>query len=160
MPNTPYLYGKLNKEIESLHYRFSSSDNSISISQIDGEEFNLDLTSNIQNLITLKQVEKDSLDPNGPIKYYALYGYNSNTKQFDIKLGDEIVVNNFITNTNTNNIDTVWIKIGEQQRYDEKGNPMFEEDGITPVIVPILQEVPVSVSQTGQLILGPNINNI
>lgn len=153
MADMPYLYGKLNKEIEYLRYKFSSSDGSISISKIDGEEFNLDLTSNIKALVTLKQVKKDLSPNDDPIKYYALYGYNPSTKQFDIKLGDEIVIDTSLSDNNADKVETAWVKVGEQQKYDEDGNPMFEEDGVTPIIVPILQEVTVNVSQTGQLIL-------
>ena len=154
MSDMPYLYGELNKELEYLRYKFSSSDKSISISEIDGEEYKLDFTTNAQALVTLKQVRKDLSPDNDPIKYYALYGYNPITKDFDIKLGEEIVVDTSLSDDNANKVQYAYVKVGEQQKYDEEGNPVFEADGKTPVMVPILQEVKVDVSQTGELVLS------
>lgn len=153
MADMPYLYGKLNKEVEYLRYKFSSSDGSISISQIDGEEFNLDLTANAQALVTLKQVRKDLSPDDDPIKYYALYGYNALTKQYDIKLGEEIVIDTSLADDAANKIDYAYVKVGEEQIYNpETGEPLYNEDG-TPVMKPILQQVIVNVSETGQLVL-------
>ena len=114
MSDMPYLYGELNKELEYLRYKFSSSDKSISISEIDGEEYKLDFTTNAQALVTLKQVRKDLSPDNDPIKYYALYGYNPITKDFDIKLGEEIVVDTSLSDDNANKVQYAYVKVGEQ----------------------------------------------
>lgn len=151
--NMPYLYGKLNKEIEYLRYKFSSSDGSVFINKINGEEFNLDFSANAQALVTLRQVKKDNSPLDDPIKYYALYGYNSSTKAYDVKLGDEIVIDTSLADDSANKIEYAYVKVGEEQVYNpETGEPMYNEDG-TPIMKPILQQVVVDVSQTGQLVL-------
>lgn len=162
--DTGYLYGQLNNYVEYLRYDFNSTDGTITISAKD--DYKLDLSVNTTNLITLKQVKKDNDLSDDPIKYYSLYAYNNATKDYDIKIGQEIVIDT--SAGSTDNIKTAYIKVGEQQKYetrlddngqpvlDSEGNeikdPVYDNDG-NPVMVPIYQEIIVDVSQSGQLIL-------
>lgn len=162
--DTGYLYGQLNNYVEYLRYDFSSTDGTLTISAKD--DYKIDLSVNTANLITLKQVKKDSDLSDDPIKYYSLYAYNNVTKDYDIKIGQEIVIDT--SAGSTDNIKTAYIKVGEQQKYetrlDENGQPVLDADGNeikdpvydndgNPVMVPIYQEIIVDVSQSGQLIL-------
>ena len=146
-----YLYGNLNKLIEAQKYKFTSSDNTVVASITDKNQVNLSV--NTKKLITLKQVKKD-LDPkDDPIKYYALYAYNPISNQFDIKLGDEIKIDLSTSDDAASKVETAYVKVGEEQKYDESGNPIYDENG-KPVMVPILKEVVTDVSQTGQLVIS------
>lgn len=164
--DTGYLYGQLNNYVEYLRYDFSSTDGTVSISAKD--DYKIDLSVNTTNLITLKQVKKDNDPSDDPIKYYSLYAYNSATKDYDIKIGQEIVVDTSLADDAANKINTAFIKVGEQQKYenrlDENGSPILDSEGNeikdpvydndgNPVMIPIYQEVIVDVSQSGQLVL-------
>lgn len=159
-----YLYGDLNKLIELQKYKFTSSDGTI-LTDINDSNV-VDLTVNTQNLVTLKQVQKDSDPQDDQTKYYSLYAYNAKSEDFDIKIGDEIVIN---TSGVTPTVKETWVKVGEYQKVepllDEFGNPVIDENGsiITypvydengdPVIVPMYQKIISSVSGTGQLMLS------
>ena len=162
--DTGYLYGQLNNYVEYLRYDFSSTDETLIINAKD--DYKLDLSVNTTKLITLKQVKKDSDLSDDPIKYYSLYAYNNVTKDYDIKIGQEIVIDT--SAGSTDNIKTAYIKVGEQQKYetrlDENGQPVLDSEGNeikdpvydndgNPVMVPIYQEIIVDVSQSGQLVL-------
>lgn len=146
-----YLYGKLNKLVELQKYKFISSDNTI----LTNEDNNtVDLSVNLSQLIMLKQVKKDASPLDDPIKYYALYGYNHLTDAFDIKLGDEIVVDNSTADDAASAVKTAFVKVGEEQKFDPvTGLPELDPDTGKPIMVPILKEVVVDVNKTGQLVL-------
>lgn len=148
-----YLYGNLNKLVELQKYKFASSDGTILVSTTDSEN-SIDLKVNIDQLVTLKQVRKDNSPKDDPIKYYALYGYNSQTNQYDIRLGEEIKIDTSSSDDVADRIETAYVKVGEEQAYDPvTKEPLYEDDGVTPIMVPILQEVKTDVSKTGQLVL-------
>ena len=146
-----YLYGNLNKLVEAQKYKFTSSDNTI-LTSITNKN-NVDLTVNTQNLVTLKRVKKDLDISDDPIKHYALYAYNPITRQFDIKLGDEVEIDTSASDNVANEVKKAFVKVGETQKYDEQGRPEYDAQG-NPVMVPILKEVVVDVSQSGQLVLS------
>lgn len=161
-----YLYGNLNKLVELQKYKFASSDGTV-FTNIDSSN-NVDLSVNTQQLITLKQVQKDNDPKDDQIKYYSLYAYNADTKNFDIKIGDEIVVDTSVLDDIISSIETTWVKVGEYQKVepatDENGNPLFDEDGNQimnpvfdengdPVMVPMYQKISTNISSTGQLVL-------
>lgn len=164
--DTRYLYGQLNNYVEYLRYDFSSTDGTLFVSTKD--DYKIDLSVNTTNLITLKQVKKDNDPSDDPIKYYSLYAYNNITKDYDIKIGQEIVVDTSLADDIVNNVEKAFIKVGEQQKYenrldenglpvlDSEGNeikdPVYDSDG-NPVMIPIYQEVIVDVNQSGQLVL-------
>ena len=164
--DTGYLYGQLNNYVEYLRYDFSSTDGTLIINSKDN--YKLDLSVNTTNLITLKQVKKDNDPSDDPIKYYSLYAYNNSTKDYDIKIGQEIVIDTSLSDDAAGKIETAYVKVGEKQKVEQKvdseGNPMFDEAGNAimvpvydkdgnPIMVPIYQEVIVDVSQSGQLVL-------
>lgn len=162
-----YIYGSLNKLIELQKYKFTSSDDTISTSINSDNQ--VDLSVNTQQIVTLKQVQKDIDLSDDQIKYYSLYAYNPSTKQFDIKIGDEIVIDTSILDDTASSIESAWVKVGEYQKLepavDEFGNPLLDEDGNqimnpvydedgNPVMVPMYQQITSSVSGTGQLMLS------
>ena len=156
--DTGYLYGQLNNYVEYLTPEFSSTDGTITVSLLDNNSNKLDLSVNTTNLITLKQVKKDIDPSDDPIKYYSLYAYNNSTKQFDIKIGQEIVVDTSLSDNVDSFIQSVSIKVGEKETYvdriDEDGNIVLDEQG-NPVqdlvIVPIYAITNASVTESGQL---------
>lgn len=164
--DTGYLYGQLNNYVEYLTPEFNSTDGTIIINNIDNNDNKLNLSVNTTQLITLKQVIKDSSPSDDPIKYYSLYAFNQSTRCYDIKIGQEIVIDT--SAGSVDNIKTAYVKVGEQQKYetrlDENGQPVLDSEGNeikdpvydndgNPVMVPIYQEVIIDVSQSGQLIL-------
>lgn len=151
--NIPFLYGELNKQVEYLKYKFKSTDNNTIIEQND-DNHTVSIGVNTTNLVTLKQVRKDMSTDDDPVKYYSLYAYNADTRAYDIKIGEEIVVDTSLSDDNASKIETAWIKVGEEQVYDPITNePLYNDDG-TPVMKPILKQVTVDVSQTGNLVLS------
>ena len=175
-----YIYGKLNKLVEAQKYNFASSDSTVIISNLEAN--NIDLTVNTTQIITLKQVVKDIDPKDDPIKYYSLYAYNPNTKQFDIKIGDEIKLDLSFADDAANKVQKAWVKVGEYQKFeylfledgnpdidentglqkiklfwktDENGNDILDEHGNKiPIMVPQLQEIITEVNAPGQLILS------
>lgn len=154
MANIPFLYGELNKQVEYLRYKFKSTDGSTFISQND-RDHTVDFSINTSNLVTLKQVRKDTSIEDDPIKYYSLFAYNANTKQYDIKLGDEIVIDTSVADENAQSIKEAYIIVGHKQSVDSEGNPLFDENG-NPIMEPIWQKVKVEVDATvpGNLVLS------
>lgn len=162
MSDTPYLYGKLNKQIEYLRYKFESSDGTIFIDKLD--DYSIDLTTNIQSQLKIKQVARDADPSNDLVKYYALFAYNKKTNKYDIQLGDVIPVGGSGGSIHTTD---VYVKVGEQvkmipvldengnQVYDDQGNILLEaardEQG-NLIYVPLYEKVAVD-EESGQLII-------
>ena len=154
MAYIPFLYGELNKQVEYLKYKFTSTDGSTVIKQ-NTENNSVDVSVNTTQLVTLKQVKKDMSILDDPIKYYSLYAYNPDTRSYDIKLGDEIIVDTTTADNNASTIKEAWIQVGEKQMVDKDGNPLFTEDEFgnkIPLMEPIYQKVETVVNtETGQL---------
>ena len=123
MANIPFLYGELNKQVEYLRYKFKSTDGSALILQND-KDHSVDILVNVPNfskidtqkIVTLKQVKKDQSQQNPNLKYYRLYAYNDLTKEYDIEIGDEIVIDTTIDKIPTSSLIDYKIMI------DENGN--------------------------------------
>ena len=98
MKDIPFLYGELNKQVEYLKYKFKSTDGSALILQKDNV---VDILVNVpeidtQKIVTLKQIKKDQTEQNPNIKYYRLYAFNKDTNNYDIEIGDEIIIDTTI----------------------------------------------------------------
>ena len=158
-----YLYGNLNKLVELQKYKFTSSDNTI-LTLVNDENY-VDLSANTQQLVTLKLSKVEN-----SIKYYRLFAYNSDTKLFDIPLGDEIIVGEPSNSGGMESIDSAWVIVGEYQKMEpvlgpdglptfdpETGiqimTPVYDENG-APVMVPIYHKIEASINSEGQLKLG------
>lgn len=154
MANNPFLYGELNKQVEYLRYKFQSTDGTLVLTQ-DNKDNVVDMSVNTSQLVTLKQVKKDGTALDAPTKYYRLYGYNSATRSYDIRLGDEIVVNTSIGEDITSILTDAWIKVGENAVFDETGNQIYIEDEFgnkIPLMEPVYQKIETTVDvQTGRL---------
>ena len=174
-----YIYGKLNKLVEAQKYNINSSDKTLSIASAGN---NVDLNVNTSQLITLKQVVKGRNPEEDPIKYYSLYAYNNVTKNFDIKIGEELKLDFSFADDAANAVKTAWVKIGEYQKtipiFDENGFPVIDpitgqqqvelvwetddsgnlildaQGNPIPVMLPKLQQITTSVNAPGQLILS------
>ena len=101
-----------------------------------------------------------------------MFAYNSDTKLFDIPLGDEIVVGEPTNNNGGTmpSINSAWVIVGEYQKMepvlDSNGLPTFDpETGIqimapvydkdgNPVMVPIYHKIEATIDSEGQLKLG------
>lgn len=157
MAYIPFLYGELNKQVEYLKYTFTSTDGSTVIKQ-NQENNSVDISVNTTQLVTLKQIQKDLSMLDDPIKYYSLYAYNPNTRAYDIRLGDEIVVDTSASGGTSSVIKEAWIQVGEKQMVDANGNPLFTEDEYgnkIPLMEPIYQKIETVVNtETGQLQLS------
>lgn len=134
-----YLYGELNNLIEAQKYVFKSTDGTLNICNDDK---NVDFAVNTSSLVTLKRIQKDFSADDDSIQYYSLFAYNSNTKAFDIRLGDEIKIDNSILGAGLP--AKFLIKTGEKQITDE--------NGFVTGIEPIFSEVATN-NVTGQLVL-------
>lgn len=144
-----YLYGKLNDLIEQQKYKFTSSDGTINITNSKDNKFDFTVSEAARPLVTLKQVHKDFNTKDDQIKYYSLFRWNPRTNNYDIQLGDEIVVG-ATANTSTDNQFKAWVYIGEKQVADEHGNLVYNPDG-TIKTEPVYEEV--GISATGQLVI-------
>lgn len=140
-----YLYGELNNLIEAQKYTFKSTDG---ILQISNNDKNVDFTVNTSSLVTLKRIQKDFSVDDDKIQYYGLFAYNSNTKTFDIQLGDEIKIDTSISGTGFS--DKLLVKTGEKQITDENGfiigtEPVFSEITISKITGQlVLEQIPVT----------------
>lgn len=157
MADIPFLYGELNKQVEYLRYKFQSTDNTAILSE-DKKNNVLDISVNTAQLVTLKQVKKDSSTLDDPIKYYSLYAYNSDTRAYDLKIGDEIVVDTTFSDDIASVIKDAWIKVGEKQAVDENGELLWTEDDFgnkIPLMQPVYQKIETVINtETGQLQLA------
>ena len=157
MGNTPFLYGELNKQVEYLRYKFQSTDNTTLV-KVDADTNTVGVAVNTTQLVTLKQVKKDASKLDDPIKYYSLYAYNPYTKAYDLKLGDEIVVDTTFSDDISSAITDAWIKVGEEQARDENGELLWTEDEFgnkIPLMKPVYEKIETVVStETGQLQLA------
>lgn len=150
MSNIPFLYGELNKQVEYLKYKFQSTDTADVIH--NKEDNTVSVSVNTTQLVTLKQVVKNSVSINDPIKYYALYAYNPSTKAYDTKLGDEIVVDTSLGDDIASIIKDVWIQVGEEIVKDDEGNIVYTEDehgNKIPLMKPVYQKIETVVSTDG-----------
>ena len=86
-----FLYGKLNKTIEYLRYKFNPTDTA-TISE--DKDHNLSVDVNVNNLVRLLQVKNDSNPSDDHLKYYKLFTRNPLTGEFDQELpgSDTIVI--------------------------------------------------------------------
>ena len=84
-----FLYGKLNKTIEYLRYKFEPTETAI-ITEDDQHNLKIDIKTD--NLVKLLQIPYDSNPADDNIKHYQLFARNNETGLFDIPLGDKIIV--------------------------------------------------------------------
>lgn len=78
-----FLYGKLNKTIEYLRYKFNPTDTA-TISE--DKDHNLSVDVNVNNLVRLLQVKNDSNPDDDHLKHYKLFTRNPLTGVFDQEL--------------------------------------------------------------------------
>lgn len=149
--DTGYLYGQLNNYIEYITPEFQSTD-TITVGSVDGNPNKINLQVNTNNLVILKEIIKDE-SHNSRIKYYGLYAYNPNTKQYDIRLqGPELIIDTSLANP-TERVETVYVQVGEkiiqEPVLDDAGNPILDPDGnqvFKDVIQPIYDYVTIKVN--------------
>ena len=97
-----YIYGKLNKLVDVTASKILSNDESITIST-EGSATYVEINKH-------KLVELRKLSNRQPIQY-QLFGYNNETKKFDIPLGDKITLTG---NGSDSGVVITGAKIGDQ----------------------------------------------
>lgn len=78
-----FLYGKLNKTIEYLRYKFNPTDTA---TIQEDNNHNLSVDVNVNNLIRLLQVRNDANPEDDHLKHYKLFTKNPLTGEFDQEL--------------------------------------------------------------------------
>ena len=84
-----FLYGKLNKTVEYLRYKFNDT---TTAKIIEDDNHNLSIDINTSNLVTLKLLDSDGYPEDDIIKRYQLFAKDPVTGQIKEPLGDPIVV--------------------------------------------------------------------
>ena len=78
-----YIYGKLNKLVDAVASKIVTDDDSVTLSTQGSTTY---IEINKHKLVELRRLH------NRIPTQYQLFGYNTDTKQFDIPLGDKIIV--------------------------------------------------------------------
>ena len=87
-----YIYSQLNNTIDRLDTEFTQTIvRNDFITPIETKNKDLELVINTSNLVRLYPIEAGNTDKNE--QQYQLFGFNYNTKLFDIPLGEPISIN-------------------------------------------------------------------
>ena len=84
-----FLYGKLNKEIEYLRYKFTNTD---TVTLVEDDNHNLQANVNVENLVRLLQVKNDNNPEDDHIKYYKLFIKDPETGEFTKELPNSATI--------------------------------------------------------------------
>ena len=114
-----FLYGKLNKTIEYLRYKFIETD-TLKLSEDD--DHNLKADVKVENLIRLLQVKNDNNPADDHIKHYKLFIKDPNTGEYTKELpGSATITVGEGSDVNFGNITSIVINgVSIQAQVDEK----------------------------------------
>lgn len=91
-----YIYAKLNEKLaeqQSSEYIPTNIESSPTIDVTKFEDNDFILNVNTKNLVRLQTVQSDLNTQDDVIQRVRLLAYNSTTGEFDIPLGDDIIIN-------------------------------------------------------------------
>lgn len=128
-----YIYSQLNNTIDGLNAEFTQTIvRNDFIIPVETENKDLELLINTSNLVRLYPIEASGTDKHD--QQYQLFGFNYNTKLFDIPLGEPISIN---CKSSAQQFNYLKFKDGNTQQVIDVGCEIDETGALVLDYVPI-----------------------